>query len=272
MNKLFHNIAVENYQDLIRSFDKSKKIFWKAEENKLIHPGEYGKYREDIIKRFLKLYIPERFGISSGFIINPNDEISSQCDIIIYDKSKTPRIQNYESQRFFPIETVIGVGEVKSTINSETELNSYLIKLSKFKKMRYGVKNSNPYFRPINSNPYNLDTYPADNISTFLICYKFNFEVKNLNYGEIEQKFWHNMVLSLQDGLHSYMAEETRNIYYSFSPERNFNHCFLPITDEELPSSVGIFLAGISFFCNNITRLEFQSTQYLTDNVSDKII
>ena len=137
MNKLFKNITLENYNELLQSYERSKEIFWDADNSKLIHPGEFGEYREDILKRFLGLYIPEEFGISSGFVITSSGLISNQCHIIIYDKSKTPRIQNFENQRFFPIETVLGIGEVKSTISSMAELNKYLQKLSKLKELRF---------------------------------------------------------------------------------------------------------------------------------------
>lgn len=54
--------------------------------------------------------------------MNSENKISTQCDIIIYDiNHKT------ENQKFFPIETVIAVGEIKSDLHSFIELFFKLI-------------------------------------------------------------------------------------------------------------------------------------------------
>lgn len=273
MNQLFQNITIENYNELIQSFERSREIFWDPEKKKLFHPGEYGEYREDILKRFLGLYIPEMFGIGSGFIITSSGEISSQCDIIIYDIKNTPRIQNFENQRFFPIETVLGVGEVKSTINSINKLNDYLKKLSKIKELRLTVNDPKPYRRGDFKSPYNPSHLFPDNIFTFLLCYEFNFDLnlENLDYADINHKLWHNMVLSLKDGLISYQAEETKNLYFPFRGENKLDFWYLPNDELDLPTPIIVFLSGLSFFVNNNTLLEIHMENYLTDKLAEKI-
>ena len=273
MNQLFKNITTENYLELLHSFERSKEIFWNEEKNRLIHPGEYGEYREDLLKRFLKLYIPENFGISSGFIITSTGEISHQCDIIVYDKEKTPKIQNMESQRFFPIETVLGVGEVKSTINTIGELNEYLRKLSKLKELRSLVKDPTPYKRGNFETPYNPKENFADNIFTFLLCYKldFEFDLGKIDYQEIDYRLWHNMVLSLKDGLLTYRTKKTKNLYFSYLGKNKYDYWFLKNDERELPVPIEIFLSGIYFFTNNTALLEVHMEHYLTDNLTHKI-
>lgn len=273
MNELFRNITTENYIELLNSFERSKEIFWDEKKNKLIHPGEYGEYREELLKRFLNLYIPENYGISSGFIIASNGEISHQSDIIIYDKRKTPKIQNLESQRFFPIETVLGVGEVKSTINSIGLLNEYLIKLSKIKKLRSFVEDPTPYKRGDFKTPYNPKDNFADNIFTFLLCYKLDFELdlRSIDYNDVDFRLWHNMVLSLKDGLLTYRTDKTKNLYFSFAGENKLDFWFLKNDGRELPVPIEIFLSALSFFVNNNTLLEIHIERYLKDDLTDKI-
>lgn len=252
MNQLFRNITTGNYIELLNSFERSKEIFWKQDENRLVHPGEYGAYREELLKRFLSLYVPETFGISSGFIITSKGHISHQCDIIIYDKEKTPKIQNMENQRFFPIETVLGVGEVKSTINSISDLNSYLVKLSTLKTLRNDVEDPTPYKRGKFKSGFNLD-------------------IIKINYNGIDHKLWHNMVFSLKDGLLSYQSEQTKNLYFSFGNGHQHNHCFLKNDDGELPQSVNIFLSALSYYANNGSLLEIHMERYLTNNLAEII-
>jgi len=273
MNQLFRNITIENYIELLNSFEQSKEIFWNQEKNCLVHPGEYGVYREELLKRFLKLYIPEIYGISSGFIITSKGQISHQCDIIIYDKEKTPKIQNMENQRFFPIETILGVGEVKSTINSIRELNAHLGKLSNLKKLRYDVDYPCPYKRGTFSTPFNPDLIFSDNILTFLLCYKFGFAFnpENIDYNGVDHKLWHNIVLSLKDGSLSYQHNQTKNLYFSFGNANQHNHWFLKNDDSDLPQSVNLFLSALSYFVNNGSLLEIHMERYLSDKLTEKI-
>ena len=70
-------------------------------------------YRERIVSDLLKPFLPSRLAVGTGFIITHQNKQSTQCDLIIYDKENTPVIENGD-QRFFPVECVIGVVEVKN--------------------------------------------------------------------------------------------------------------------------------------------------------------
>lgn len=86
------------------------------------HHGNRGSYREDSLKSFLTNgKLPEIFGIASGEIISQYSQVSKQMDAIIYDKSKSIIFEASESTKIFPIESVLGVIEVKSQL-SKTKL------------------------------------------------------------------------------------------------------------------------------------------------------
>ncbi len=86
------------------------------------HHGVRGDYREDRLKEFLKKgKLPEVFGISSGEIISQYSQVSKQMDAIIYDTSKSIIFEASESTKIFPIESVLGIIEVKSQL-SKTKL------------------------------------------------------------------------------------------------------------------------------------------------------
>lgn len=254
MNNVFRNLTLQNYNELLFAFSNSKALFWNEEENRLTHAGEYGVHREDIIKKFIRSYIPERFGIGSGFIINSSGQTSTQCDIVIFDKFKTPRIDNHENQRFYPIETVLGIGEVKSNINSIPILNQILSKLSKFKELRSGINyKPNFYERPPKSQEFDIKHNPYDNLFTFVICNKLpnNFTTDKIDYNEIPQNNWHNMILSLEDGLLNYenpIYDSMSSI--SFLKTLMFKHNFLPRDKKELPTSISEFLSSLNNLIN----------------------
>src|ERR1700748_1622761 len=117
-NKIFQSILDEKIEFFKFAFQQtSKNIFWDEAKKQLIHPGEYGMYREAVCKDLLRLFIPGRLDIGNGFLINDVGDISTQCDIIVYDKNATPLIENTERQRFYPVETVSSIGEIKSDLD-----------------------------------------------------------------------------------------------------------------------------------------------------------
>jgi len=124
------------------------------------HPGEQGTYREAITKDFLRDLIPRRLGIGSGFVVCPNGEVSTQCDIIIYDL-EAPVFESIERQRFYPVESVCGIGEVKSDVGSMPALNGVLTKLAAIKKLRRSLVS--PVVRHRDKS---LDGRPYDPCST----------------------------------------------------------------------------------------------------------
>lgn len=86
------------------------------------HHGNRGSYREDSLKNFLTNgKLPDIFGIASGEIISQYSQVSKQMDAIIYDKSKSIIFESSESTKIFPIESVLGIIEVKSQL-SKTKL------------------------------------------------------------------------------------------------------------------------------------------------------
>jgi len=272
MNDIVKNLTIQNFENLKASFDYSKKIFWDEEKNRLVHPGEFGSYRENIIHNWLRLYVPKKYGIASGFLINSENKISTQCDIIIYDIYNTPQIQTEENQKFFPIETVIAVGEVKSDINSFAELKKYVEKLSEIKKMRYEIKKPKPYSKHIKGE-FNLEKNPYDNIFTFLICNKFNFNPIGKNYNtNIYRSHRINLTLSLNDGLINYTStKNSPNLAFPFFNETELLPTFIKTNNESLPNHIMLFITALTTAMKFTTLLEIDMTYYLTDNTYEKL-
>lgn len=123
------------YVNLLKEHFERSKDFYDAEDD-IYHPGEYGRYREEASREFIEFTIPGRMSTGEGFIansLNPT-EISTQCDIIVYDKS-APQFKDSHI-RIFPIETVAAIGEVKSTLNTTKQVTDTLIKLAQNKAIR----------------------------------------------------------------------------------------------------------------------------------------
>ena len=63
-------------------------------DKKLFHPLEYGMYKERCIKELLSFVSSKSVGISDGFLITSKNSVSTQCDIVMYDKDTIPLIDN----------------------------------------------------------------------------------------------------------------------------------------------------------------------------------
>lgn len=154
-------------------------VFYNEEDKKLRHPGEYGALRESLVRELLSNFLPESYGISHGFIISPNGIVSNQCDIIVYYKPFTPVIRTPEHQRFFPVESVVAVVEVKSNITSGI-LREALTKLVKVKQMRANLTEP-AIARKSNWNiKYNPHYCFPDQLGTFVIGEKISCKTETV--------------------------------------------------------------------------------------------
>ena len=213
---------------------RAKTLFHDGEkQNKLRHTGEFGIYREAIVHDFLHSFLPQRLAIDTGFIVNALGKVSGQIDLVIYDPSLTPPLESQNRQRFFPVETVVAAGEVKSDVRRD-EFKDGLIRLAKIKEMRSNLSNeASTAMRWHELVNYQYDPYgiPFDQVFTFLICNRLKFPLRNdrnfpstLNemYKSVAYEYRHSSVLSIEDGLLHYTTElpggESEDCYFPILP------------------------------------------------------
>lgn len=271
-NRVTQTILDEKIEMFKLSFEKtSKEIFWDETEQKLIHPSEYGTYREAICKDFLRLLTPEYLEINTGFLINTSEEISTQCDIVIFDSQSSPLIENTERQRFYPVETTVAIGEIKSTM-SKSEFKSAINKLARNKRMREQINGSSSIKRK-HEGEFNPKEYIYDNLFSFLICKKLNFNIDNLpieinSYYEsdIEPRQKHNLILSIDDGLLAYIDGNGKTLMYPWMPKDGAlrNRFVIPDDNKDIhfhffssyffmsTSSISIYFPDLSLYLTNI--------------------
>lgn len=243
-NKIFTALINEQINIFKNSFcETSTFLFYDEKLKQLIHPGEYGMYRENDVKNFLKYFIPERLNVDDGFIITADDFISTQCDIIIYDKSSTPLINGQNNQKFFTQETVVAIGEVKSNLN-KCNLGKALNKLARNKKLRRMSKSI--IYKCNSNNDVTNNLNPYNHLSSFLICNKLDFNIENIIHdidnlydSDIDYQDRHNMILSLNDGIILY-SDGYKNLSF---PKFKCNHntTFHPILVNDENNHIKLF-------------------------------
>ena len=90
-----------------------------AELSTVPHNALKGSEAEELVRRFLREHIPKRFDVSSGFVIDPEDTVSRQTDIVVYDAFNCPVYRASENAGIFPSDNVAAVVEVKSRLTRE---------------------------------------------------------------------------------------------------------------------------------------------------------
>jgi hypothetical protein len=204
MNKRYLEIFKIKADNFITDLERAKSLYEDlSKKNNLIHSGEYGMYKERTLRELLKFIVPFKYEITDGYIINSSDESSTQCDIILFDKVNTPLIEFGNRFQFIPVESVVAIGEVKSTL-TKNQLIDTALKLSKNKQI---CKPSSEYSK-LNPN-YKLELFAP---FSFIICdniigindnYTFKDLVKDIakKYKEenIEVNNFFNIIICLSE-------------------------------------------------------------------------
>ena len=82
------------------------------------HDGEKGAFREFFMAELIRPCLPRHFGVGSGVVVDAYGHQSKQTDIIIHDHRLIPPILLSGDRGIFPIDSVLAVIEVKSTLKA----------------------------------------------------------------------------------------------------------------------------------------------------------
>lgn len=201
----------------VAEYRNASKLFENEDsKNKLLHPGEYGMYKESLLRELLRFILPPKFEIGTGFLYNVNKNVTGQCDIVIFDYVNTPLMNLDSKEHFYPQESVYAIGEVKSIL-SKQGLKSALISLAEKKKIRTQCN------LKINGGPeikIDIEKNEMRGIFTFLVCDKIDMNMAN--WADVIKKIYesegikpclrHNMIISLSDGVILYKTIEEMDI------------------------------------------------------------
>ena len=105
------------------------------------HPVAKGDVSEDAWRELLRRFLPSRFSVESGFIIDAHNKASDQIDCIIYDQVFTPTFWGTHGYIYVPAESVHAVFEIKPQVTKK-----YLRQASdKIESVRILYRTSAPY-------------------------------------------------------------------------------------------------------------------------------
>lgn len=185
-------------------------------------PGLVGVAKEHPARVQLERLMPEGIAVGSGIVVDSYGGVSKQQDIIIYEKLCPVFTHNGAPEAsYYPVEGVIAVGEVKSTLGKR-ELEDVFAKSQSVKNLRrhaiatdeglgppavafrhYGVPTS---FVGSKQEEFNQDLNSLHQVYSFALCQRFGTSPQALlsNAAELfrgEGKLLGpNFIASLKDG------------------------------------------------------------------------
>ncbi len=132
-----------------------------------------------ILRMFLGDYLPKRYGVGAGVLVDPLDKVTRQCDIVIYDLLASPLYLASERSAIYPTDYVSGVIEVKSTLTLG-DLRAAFEKIAQVKSLAKPAS-----FDPFSGRPTMRHTFGA------LFAYKsgMSFEALIAEYTKIAREF-----------------------------------------------------------------------------------
>lgn len=88
------------------------------------HQGVKGSGNERVLLDLLRKFLPKRYAIDTGVVVDRNGNQSKQCDIVIYDALNYPELLSLTSAKFFPVDFVYATIEVKTTLDAQKTLEA----------------------------------------------------------------------------------------------------------------------------------------------------
>ncbi|MFQ6043843.1 MAG: DUF6602 domain-containing protein [Candidatus Poribacteria bacterium] len=127
-------------QDILSTYYKGILQRLRAEVellNQMIpHNVTKGTANENALRELIRRFVPRRYSVGSGIIIDTSGNQSRQVDIIIYDEHVYPSVFGQTSACLYPIEVVIATIEVKTTLTDE-ELQTTSNNVESIRQLRH---------------------------------------------------------------------------------------------------------------------------------------
>ena len=112
-----HKSGKKFLQEAFAAEQKLLQVRLEMSSQSISHDGTMGAVNESCFIEILRKYLPRRYAVNRGIVIDSTGSTSDQIDVIIYDIQYTPTLLDQKSHRYIPAEAVYAVFEVKPQIN-----------------------------------------------------------------------------------------------------------------------------------------------------------
>ena len=241
-----------NIKSLMRKVSKSLDVEYNEIINEVDHNLTAGEAREEAVKQLLRKYLPKRVKIDRGFVIDAHGNQSKQIDVIIYDSSYAT-YYSVNCVKYFPCETVIAVGEIKTDITSKETLFDALSKIESVKKLDRSCNGMTKIVSGPGISLQGLAFDPDKNHRDQIFGFIFSSEgLSNTSitsaladyYTNNNRKIWPNLICMFNQCLISYEIDK------ALYPSPMEAKCFYITKEEEKKDVLLLFISILSDFIN----------------------
>jgi len=113
------NVAPKNAEFLRESFATEQECLVSKlkSSNRITHAGDRGEVNEQHFIEFLRKYLPNRYTVEKGIVLDSEGNVSDSIDIVVFDRQYTPTLLDNDKHRYVPAEAVYALFECKPTID-----------------------------------------------------------------------------------------------------------------------------------------------------------
>ena len=132
-------MAVYKGQEIMASLLKQEAVQLKSELQRIrdsfTHGGDRGDAAEATIREILRRHLPLSYRVGHGEVFNKDGKRSRQTDIVVANEGQPALFSDWDSANAFIIEGVAAAGEVKTSLQSASQLGDTFDKGAKFKSV-----------------------------------------------------------------------------------------------------------------------------------------
>lgn len=81
------------------------------------HAGTMGSVNEDHWLSIFRSYLPNRYDVATGIVIDSLGNRSDQIDVVVFDRHFTPTLLDQKNHRYIPAEAVYAMFECNGSCN-----------------------------------------------------------------------------------------------------------------------------------------------------------
>jgi hypothetical protein len=149
------NYTMAGFQGWQQFLNERKKLLDQFDSAKIQASGHqvqtfHGDFAEALFRQWLESFLPKRFGVTSGYIIqahNRDEKIGPHFDIIIYDAVNSPTLwiettpdsSEQGKRRAIPVDYIFAVIEVKSRL-TKAHAKDAIEHLKKLEPLELGIE------------------------------------------------------------------------------------------------------------------------------------
>jgi len=104
-------------QDSFAAAQEVLRVQLELSRSSITHDGTMGSVNESHFVDTLRHYLPNRYSVNTGIVIDSEGRTSDQIDVIVYDRQYIPTLLDQQGHRYVPAEAVYAVFECKPSID-----------------------------------------------------------------------------------------------------------------------------------------------------------